>query len=450
MGSDGRTFDPLLAAGQPRLLRAINERTVLELLRRHGAMSRTEIARQSGLSKPTVSLALTRLVDAGLAHQIGRRQRRQGTAAPSSTSSIPDPAGWSASTSAGAGCGPQWPTSPAASRSGATSARERRSSRALVAQIGEIAHRWPPTPASTGTTSPPPRSAAPACSVPSSGLLEQARQPARLGRARRGRRHQRAARHRGELRERRQSCGARRARGRSGPRRPGLRPALGRHGRRPRHRHRRRALPRLTEAPPARSPTCPSARATRTTPRPGAAASSRRRPAASGIVAHARALRHAAAAHAPRPSSRRRAAATTSPARSSPPRRAAWRWPSPSWRPSSTPSSSSSAAASAATTATCCSSPSARAARDQPVPATPGRLRAGRRGRARRRGRDRARHRPGAPLQPPDDRDRMSARSCRTNATTSHPLPRRPPCAADGAPPLRKSSACIRSEEGSP
>src|SRR3954469_12024614 len=44
-------------AAQPSLLRAINERTILELVRRAGVTSRGDVARESGLSKPTVSPA---------------------------------------------------------------------------------------------------------------------------------------------------------------------------------------------------------------------------------------------------------------------------------------------------------------------------------------------------------------------------------------------------------
>ena len=52
--------------------RAINERTILELIHRQGPLSRAQAARVSGLSKPTVSLALTGLLDAGLVREVGR------------------------------------------------------------------------------------------------------------------------------------------------------------------------------------------------------------------------------------------------------------------------------------------------------------------------------------------------------------------------------------------
>jgi predicted NBD/HSP70 family sugar kinase len=57
--------------GTPRLLRAINERALLEHLRRQGATSRAQLARDTGLSKPTVSQALANLERAGLVRIVG-------------------------------------------------------------------------------------------------------------------------------------------------------------------------------------------------------------------------------------------------------------------------------------------------------------------------------------------------------------------------------------------
>ena len=54
---------------------------MLELIRRSGATSRAQIARESGLSKPTVSLALGGLVDAGLVHEVGRATGGKGPSA---------------------------------------------------------------------------------------------------------------------------------------------------------------------------------------------------------------------------------------------------------------------------------------------------------------------------------------------------------------------------------
>src|SRR5947209_16940455 len=58
--------------GTPSLLRAINERTLLEYLRGHQPTSRAQLARATGLSKPTVSQALANLENAGLVRAIGQ------------------------------------------------------------------------------------------------------------------------------------------------------------------------------------------------------------------------------------------------------------------------------------------------------------------------------------------------------------------------------------------
>ena len=60
----------------PPLLKHLNERTVLETIRDGAPISRAEISRRAGISKPTVSLALRSLLEAGLvretAHDPGR------------------------------------------------------------------------------------------------------------------------------------------------------------------------------------------------------------------------------------------------------------------------------------------------------------------------------------------------------------------------------------------
>jgi len=57
--------------GTPSLLRAINARTILELIQRGSPVSRAQVARDSGLSKPTVSLGLAALLEAGLVREVG-------------------------------------------------------------------------------------------------------------------------------------------------------------------------------------------------------------------------------------------------------------------------------------------------------------------------------------------------------------------------------------------
>jgi len=53
----------------PPLLKDLNERTVLEAIRVGAPISRAEISRRAGISKPTVSLALQSLLDAGLVRE---------------------------------------------------------------------------------------------------------------------------------------------------------------------------------------------------------------------------------------------------------------------------------------------------------------------------------------------------------------------------------------------
>jgi len=53
----------------PPLLRNLNQRSVLETIRQSAPISRAEISRQAGISKPTVSAALEWLVDAGLVRE---------------------------------------------------------------------------------------------------------------------------------------------------------------------------------------------------------------------------------------------------------------------------------------------------------------------------------------------------------------------------------------------
>src|ERR671936_2287991 len=56
----------------PPLLKDLNERTVLEAIRSAAPISRAEISRRVGISKPTVSLALRSLEDAGLVREASR------------------------------------------------------------------------------------------------------------------------------------------------------------------------------------------------------------------------------------------------------------------------------------------------------------------------------------------------------------------------------------------
>jgi predicted NBD/HSP70 family sugar kinase/DNA-binding CsgD family transcriptional regulator len=66
--SDGRRK----ARAVPGLLKRINEREVLETIREGAPISRAEISRRAGISKPTVSLALRSLRESGLVREAER------------------------------------------------------------------------------------------------------------------------------------------------------------------------------------------------------------------------------------------------------------------------------------------------------------------------------------------------------------------------------------------
>lgn len=66
--------------GTPSLLGAMNARTLLDRLRRDGPTTRAQLARKTGLSKPTVSLALGNLERAGLVRAVGRESPPRGRA----------------------------------------------------------------------------------------------------------------------------------------------------------------------------------------------------------------------------------------------------------------------------------------------------------------------------------------------------------------------------------
>ena len=53
----------------PPLLKDLNERTVLDTIRAGAPISRAEISRRAGISKPTVSLALQSLLEAGIVRE---------------------------------------------------------------------------------------------------------------------------------------------------------------------------------------------------------------------------------------------------------------------------------------------------------------------------------------------------------------------------------------------
>jgi predicted NBD/HSP70 family sugar kinase len=70
------------APAGPQMIRAMNEQLVLVHLRRAGKLSRAELTRLTGLSKPTISLTITNLERSGM---VGPSGRRTGTAGPAAT-----------------------------------------------------------------------------------------------------------------------------------------------------------------------------------------------------------------------------------------------------------------------------------------------------------------------------------------------------------------------------
>src|SRR4051812_38295031 len=59
------------APATPPLLRDLNERTVLDTIRAGAPISRAEISRRAGISKPTVSVSLEALLEAGGGREAG-------------------------------------------------------------------------------------------------------------------------------------------------------------------------------------------------------------------------------------------------------------------------------------------------------------------------------------------------------------------------------------------
>src|SRR4051812_36067839 len=57
--------------GTPALLRTLNQGALMQRLREAGPLSRAQLARDTGLSKPTVSQALAELETAGLVRSVG-------------------------------------------------------------------------------------------------------------------------------------------------------------------------------------------------------------------------------------------------------------------------------------------------------------------------------------------------------------------------------------------
>jgi predicted NBD/HSP70 family sugar kinase len=120
------------------MVRAINQRSVVEAIQHHGALSRSQVARVVGLSKPTVSEVFNELLAAGLLRGVGSTLGNQGPRA--SLFEVNNQAAWVV----GIDVGRRWVRAALADLSGEIVARrdERvrlRSSQSLLHQIGGIA-----------------------------------------------------------------------------------------------------------------------------------------------------------------------------------------------------------------------------------------------------------------------------------------------------------------------
>jgi len=129
-----------ITVGTPSLLRAINERTVLDLIHHQGPLSRAQVARVSGLSKPTVSLALGGLLDARLVREVGRSRGERGPSA--LLYELNPSAGWVV----GVDIGRKWVRAAIADIAGTIVARRDEharvaSAKSLIGQLGAIARR---------------------------------------------------------------------------------------------------------------------------------------------------------------------------------------------------------------------------------------------------------------------------------------------------------------------
>jgi predicted NBD/HSP70 family sugar kinase len=124
--------------GSVAYVRELNERTLLELLRASGVRSRAQLARDSGLSKPTVSAALASLERSGLVRSVGSEIGRPGPAA------LLYEANATAGYVMGVDIGRTWLRVAIADLAGTVAARKdsrnrARSADALVRMIGEVA-----------------------------------------------------------------------------------------------------------------------------------------------------------------------------------------------------------------------------------------------------------------------------------------------------------------------
>lgn len=120
------------------MVRAVNQRSVVEAVQHHGALSRSQVARVVGLSKPTVSEVFNELISGGLLREVGSTLGSQGPRA--ALYEVNNEAAWVV----GIDVGRRWVRAALADLSGTIVARQDervrlRSSQTLVHQIGGIA-----------------------------------------------------------------------------------------------------------------------------------------------------------------------------------------------------------------------------------------------------------------------------------------------------------------------
>ena len=72
----------LLGKGDNQAIREVNRSIILDLVRRAGHISRTELARRSMLTKPTVSTIIDEFIDNGTVHEVGKGESLSGGGRP--------------------------------------------------------------------------------------------------------------------------------------------------------------------------------------------------------------------------------------------------------------------------------------------------------------------------------------------------------------------------------
>src|SRR5277367_6348248 len=125
-------------ASTASVMRVMNERAVFERIRLLGPVSRPQLAEATGLSKPTISLALVDLELSGLVRHVGQRSGNSGRAA--LLYEMRPEAGWVVAVDVGR----SWVRVALANLAGEVVLRRQersqsRDGKKLVAQIGSVA-----------------------------------------------------------------------------------------------------------------------------------------------------------------------------------------------------------------------------------------------------------------------------------------------------------------------